>query len=152
MTSSSRLLCLVLALGLGSNEIKATELRPFRSDGCSLFPDRALIGEADWCECCIKHDLAYWRGGTEAERLQADLNLKTCVLKKTGDQHLAQLMYLGVRSAGGPYHYTPYRWGYGWPFGRKYLALTALEEQMVGNLIKGAEQQQLQQICQANRR
>ncbi len=125
----------------------SADLAPFSSDGCSLFPDRAVIGQADWCDCCVKHDLAYWRGGTEAERLQADQALQACVQEKTGDSKLAQLMYLGVRSAGGPYHYTPYRWGYGWPFGRRYQALSEKEEQLVRHLLKDAEQEQIQQVC-----
>ena len=47
-----------------SNE---TELSPFTSDGCSLFPDSSLINKDDWCECCFQHDLAYWKGGTKEE-------------------------------------------------------------------------------------
>lgn len=103
-------------------------LRPFTTDGCSMFPDRALIGEADWCRCCLAHDLAYWRGGTAAARLQADEALKSCVRQASGSEALADLMFAGVRAGGGPYFYTPYRWGYGWAFGRPYGPLTAEEE------------------------
>jgi hypothetical protein len=104
------------------------ELRPFSTDGCSLFPDRALIGKADWCECCVAHDLAYWRGGTSEARLAADQALKACVHKASGNEALADLMFAGVRSGGGPYFFTPYRWGYGWQFGRPYGPLTADED------------------------
>ena len=54
--------------------VEAIEAKParFATDGCSLFPDRALVGSADWCDCCLAHDLAYWRGGTESQRLDAD--------------------------------------------------------------------------------
>lgn len=113
------LLPLVLA-GCASQET----LRPFSSDGCSLFPDRALVGTADWCECCLAHDLAYWRGGTAEERLQADQRLKQCVLDKTGNQALADTMFSGVRAGGSPHLNTWFRWGYGWPFGREYGPLT----------------------------
>jgi hypothetical protein len=101
---------------------------PFSTDGCSLFPDRAMLGKADWCHCCLEHDLAYWRGGTVDERLKADQQLQACVLQASGNPALADLMFAGVRSGGGPYFYTPYRWAYGWPFGRNYEALSADEQ------------------------
>jgi hypothetical protein len=72
----------------------------------------------------LVHDLSYWRGGTEEDRLTADRNLRTCVEQKTGDHALAETMYLGVRAGGGPHINTPFRWGYGWPYGRGYKALT----------------------------
>jgi hypothetical protein len=102
-------------------------LQPFSTDGCSLFPDRALIGKADWCRCCLAHDLAYWRGGSVEERLAADRDLRACVAQTTGNSGLAELMYAGVRAGGGPYFFTPYRWGYGWPFGRSYAPLSSEE-------------------------
>lgn len=102
-------------------------LKAFTTDGCSRFPDRSRITGKDWCDCCLHHDLAYWRGGTEAERLKADQELRRCVLKHTDEPGLAEGMYLGVRAGGGPQHRTNYRWGYGWPHGRGYKALTAIE-------------------------
>ncbi len=102
-------------------------LAPFHSDGCSMFPDRALLGTGDWCSCCLAHDLAYWRGGTEEGRLAADQALEACVLARTGDKALATMMFGGVRSGGGPQLDTPFRWGYGWPYGRGYRALTPEE-------------------------
>lgn len=103
-------------------------LQPFTTDGCSLFPDRSLVSTSDWCGCCLAHDLAYWRGGTAEERLQADQDLKSCVLAASGNAELADLMFLGVRTGGGPYFLTPYRWGYGWPFGRLYGPISPTEE------------------------
>jgi hypothetical protein len=105
-----------------------TVLHPFSTDGCSVFPNHSLIGKADWCSCCLKHDLAYWRGGTDKERLDADRELKACVLGVTGNDALANSMYLGVRVGGGPYFFTPYRWGYGWSYGRLYTPLTSSEQ------------------------
>ena len=104
------------------------ELRDFTSDGCSLFPDRSLINEDDWCDCCFEHDLAYWKGGTEEERLMADRALRDCVYEKTGNRELAEAMYTGVRLGGSPYFYNWYRWGYGWDFKRKYGPLTEDEK------------------------
>jgi hypothetical protein len=102
----------------------------FTSDGCSLFPDRSLIDESDWCDCCLVHDIAYWKGGTEEERLAADLALRECVLAKSGDEALADLMFEGVRMGGSPYFNTWYRWGYGWSFDRKYGPLSETEQKV----------------------
>ena len=107
------------------------ELQPFSSDGCSLFPDQSVILRSDWCECCVFHDIAYWQGGTARQRRDADAALRDCVLAKTRDQALAQLMYSGVRMGGSPYFYNWYRWGYGWPYARKYTPLSDMERRQV---------------------
>ena len=103
------------------------EIGAFRTDGCTLFPNRSLIDEDDWCECCFEHDIAYWKGGTEEERLIADEALRQCVLDRTGDEVLANLMFEGVRFGGNPQFPTWYRWGYGWSLDRGYKALSAEE-------------------------
>jgi hypothetical protein len=109
-------------------------LQAFTTDGCSRFPDRALIGKADWCSCCVAHDLAYWRGGTAEARLNADRALKICVQRATNNEALADAMFAGVRAGGGPHFHTPYRWGYGWAFGRPYRPLTPEEEALASSL------------------
>ena len=109
----------------------AVEIAPFSSDGCSSFPDRSPVGRADWCGCCLAHDLAYWRGGTADERLAADEALRHCVQARTGSAELADVMFAGVRIGGGPYLQTSYRWGYGWSQRSPYQALTAEEEAQV---------------------
>ena len=113
-----------------------SQLRPFTSDGCSLFPDSSPISAHDWCSCCFEHDLAYWRGGTSEERATADLLLEDCVLQKTGDESFAKLMYAGVRAGGSPYFYNRYRWGYGWRFDRKYQSLTPKESEIADGLVE----------------
>lgn len=110
------------------------ELRPFTSDGCTLFPDSSPLNQEQWCDCCFEHDLAYWRGGTADEREAADLRLMACVREKTGDNFLATGMYEGVRFGGSPYFYNWYRWGYGWSYERKYQRLSAEEEQIADRL------------------
>lgn len=112
------------------------ELSDFFSDGCSLFPDSSLINDDDWCACCLQHDIAYWQGGTEAERLRADEALRACVLKTTGDAQLAETMYLGVRMGGSPYFKNWYRWGYGWSYERKYKALSEKERMQVNEKLE----------------
>lgn len=109
-------------------------LQPFTTDGCSAFPSRAEWMSADWCHCCLTHDLAYWRGGTEDERVKADEALKACVLAASGSAELSDLMFAGVRMGGSPYFATTYRWGYGWPFGRFYKPLSAGEQEQASSL------------------
>jgi hypothetical protein len=113
-----------------SNE-ESMDLADFTSDGCSLFINGTFEDPELWKECCLKHDIAYWKGGTEEQREQADLAFRECVEKKTGDSTLANLMYEAVRVGGEPYFPTWYRWGYGWPIGRGYKELTKSEKALV---------------------
>ncbi len=96
-----------------------------------MFPDGNRITGDDWCLCCLDHDLAYWRGGTEKERLAADERLKRCIAERTGDALLAQAIFTGVRIGGSPHFPTWYRWGYGWIYGRGYRPLSKAEELLV---------------------
>ena len=64
--------------------------------------DSSLINSDDWCACCVQHDMAYWKGGTESERLAADEALRDCVIETTGNHELAEAMFLGVRFGGVP--------------------------------------------------
>ncbi|HEX4896083.1 MAG TPA: hypothetical protein VFV11_07120 [Solimonas sp.] len=52
----------------------------------------------------------------------------------TGNAVLAQAMYRGVRAGGGPSRLTTWRWGYGWPPGRAYGALSPPEQAQVERL------------------
>ncbi|MFK8053475.1 MAG: hypothetical protein AB8F65_10930 [Woeseiaceae bacterium] len=113
-----------------------SSLRPFTSDGCSLFPDGSPISEQDWCQCCFEHDIAYWKGGTQEDRKAADIALRECVADRTDNRVLASMMYEGVRVGGSPYFYNWYRWGYGWPYERKYQALTQTEQVTAAALLR----------------
>ena len=123
------LTCSILLVGCSDGQ--STNLDDFSSDGCSLFVDGTFENPELWKECCLTHDIAYWKGGTEVDRDQADLAFKACVEKKTGDSTLANLMYEAVRVGGEPYFPTWYRWGYGWPIGRGYKKLSEQEKVMV---------------------
>jgi hypothetical protein len=101
----------------------AAELDPFTSDGCSSFPDGTFQQRELWLKCCEAHDYAYWKGGTYQERLDADKQLKQCVAA-VGEPEIAKLMLAGVRVGGTPYLPTKFRWGYGWPYLRGYIALS----------------------------
>jgi hypothetical protein len=120
-----RILAFVLGLGIALPlAARADDLKPFTTDGCSSFPDGTIEHASLWANCCIRHDFAYWQGGTYEERLTADEELESCVAR-AGEPTIASLMLAGVRVGGTPYLPTSYRWGYGWPFMRGYEALTA---------------------------
>ena len=85
----------------------------FHTGGCSGAPDFNFHG------CCVTHDLAYWRGGSCRERLEADRVLRSCI-SDAGHPVLARIYFLGVRVGGAPALRTPWRWGFGWPYGVGY--------------------------------
>lgn len=104
-------------------------LSPFSTDGCTKFDDGPPDNPTLWQHCCVDHDLSYWLGGSEAERLKVDEDFYQCI-KATGESSPARLMYTGVRAAGGPLNNTLYRWGFGWNRIRDYAPLTQKEKQM----------------------
>ena len=110
-----------LAVSLLAACARPNGLAPFTSDGCSLFPNQDYASGEDWCGCCVAHDYAYWKGGSDAERKAADRALGDCILKRTGDSALAETVYLGTRAGGSGVFPTWYRWGYGWPYEKKAL-------------------------------
>ncbi len=113
--SLSGSIILIIAISLFTTaSASAADLDDFMSDGCSLFPDGDFKERAKWCDCCLAHDISYWRGGTKDDRKRADEKLRDCVFERTGNKALAKLMYDGVRAGGHPAFPTWYRWGYGW--------------------------------------
>jgi hypothetical protein len=141
---------LVVLLLLPMLAVAADTLRPFTSDGCSLFPEGTVADRNLWCECCLAHDMAYWQGGTEAQKKQADSRFRSCILEKSGSEELAQAMYLGVTVGGSPYFPTWYRWGYGWSYGRGYQALTAQEQRLVAAELKRYHETSGESVCAAS--
>ncbi|ODB44970.1 hypothetical protein BB427_00845 [Pseudoalteromonas sp. BMB] len=121
---------IIFSLLFASSHGSADELKPFTSDGCSAFPDGTLAQNELWLSCCKAHDLAYWKGGTAIERENADIALQKCVAA-VGQEEVATLMLAGVRLGGLPYLPTPFRWGYGWSYPRRYAELTAEEIEQV---------------------
>jgi hypothetical protein len=141
-----RWLAAVVSVLAGVAQAAPAQLEPFSTDGCSLFPDR-LPGKGAYCQCCVQHDFAYWRGGTSHERDVADDAFRACVARSTGDEALARAMYLGVRAGGDPHFYTSFRWGYGWPFGRYYQPLTGGEKARADALERDYRSVHPQPIC-----
>ena len=114
------------------------DLKPFTTDGCSMFPEGTYKQQSLWAECCLRHDLAYWQGGTHEQRLAADQALQACVAR-VGEPEIAKLMLAGVRIGGSPYLPTSYRWGYGWSYQRGYAALTEAEMGQVKHQLRRLE-------------
>ncbi len=115
---------------LATHSATADKLKPFKSDGCSAFPDGTISEKKLWLQCCYQHDLSYWQGGSSEQRKQADLALKSCVAQ-VGKPVIAQLMLAGVRVGGTPYLPTKFRWAYGWPYLRGYKTLSIDEKKQV---------------------
>lgn len=130
----AKLQILVLAIVLGCSTGNA--LRPFSTDGCSRWPDGTLEHRDLWLRCCTEHDLRYWLGGTRVERAEADEALGRCVAA-VGEPEMAALMLAGVRIGGSAYWPTPYRWGYGWSYGRGYRLLTESERDLAERILFG---------------
>jgi hypothetical protein len=84
----------------------------FTTDGCSMWPDDG------WVRCCVEHDMAYWCGGTSADRTRADATFRDCVSALHGAP-MAWLMYASVRVGGAPWEPFPWRWAYGWDYCRR---------------------------------
>jgi hypothetical protein len=90
--------------------------RPFASDGCSLFFNE--IAKISIYPACFFHDLKYWSGyptSTPAERLErfiADAELMTDVATLGVDFFVAEVVWRGVRTGGGPVQ-LPFSWGFG---------------------------------------
>lgn len=99
------------------------ELRPFTTDGCSggmtALWQLIFRKPPPWNELCVKHDLAYWRGGSAADRRNADAELLAGVAHN-GHPVFAILMWLAVRPGGHPWLPLSWRWGYGYKYPRGY--------------------------------
>ena len=132
MYTNGRLLIIACVLVACTSD---SQLMAFSSEGCASFLDRDLNGPGDWCDCCLEHDIAYWRGGSSEQRDQADNRLRECVKQKTNNEALAEDMYQGVRSGDSPYFFTGYRWGYGWGAPRKHQSLNEIEVDVANQLL-----------------
>ncbi len=84
--------------------------KPFSSDGCTLWFD--TWDGIDMYPACFIHDLKYWVGGTDTDRLIADLELALDIAK-LDEPEMAQVMLTGVRMGGGKAWRKIYSWGFG---------------------------------------
>ncbi len=103
-----------------SSRVRKGPFKPSDSDGCTLLsaPYNWLTGkQLEQRHCCDKHDEWYYYGGTSAQKLEADIELRECV-KKCGEPGLerkcfwviAWIMYYAVRIGGSPKLPFPWRW------------------------------------------
>ncbi|WP_413558605.1 helicase [Bdellovibrio sp. HCB209] len=132
-----RSLILLFILAGSMSVTHANELNDFSSDGCSKSPDGIPVYSPDvFLSCCIKHDISYWQGGTEEDRLLADEDLRSCIEAK-GHPDIARAYYYAVRVGGSPKFNSSYRWGYGWKEDRGYSPLSYVDKiQVVQKLLK----------------
>lgn len=88
-------------------------LKPFASDGCTLFTDS--WNGIDIYPACFRHDLKYWAGrdGEALERLRADCTLMLEIAELTGDLRLAETMFFVVRLGGHESLKQSFSWGFG---------------------------------------
>jgi|GEM_PF-1753923 len=120
LTSTVFLIC----ISIGSFGAK---ISPFRTDGCSAYPDGIPgIDSRRWHHCCLAHDLSYWMGGPVEEKRKADNELNQCVSDASTSWH-GSVMEWGVYLGGIPNTYFGWRWGYGFEESRSYDGLTEIE-------------------------
>ena len=65
-----------------SYEYRKSDLKDFETDGCTYYFEGDVEDRFKWMSCCLVHDVAYYRGGTEYERFKADTELGLCVARK----------------------------------------------------------------------
>jgi hypothetical protein len=133
----------LLCLFLIAAPLAAGTLKPFKTDGCSLWIDGPPGKPNLWRHCCVAHDLAYWIGGTKAQRSKADDTLKQCIYEAQRPMIASQTTFYGVRMGGGPYWPMSYRWGFGWNYWdgkwpRGYKAPTPEEQAQIDELMPEA--------------
>ena len=94
--------------------IAASDLRPFKTDYCTAFPEGTISQPDLWKHCCLIHDLHFWAGGTRKERDLMDINFKECIAE-TGMPRTAEMMYQAVRAGShSPFQFKGKHWGNGW--------------------------------------
>lgn len=135
------LLCAFFAV---CHSAQANELKPFKTDGCSLWMDGPPAYPNLWRHCCVAHDLAYWQGGSEQQRATADKAIHACVFEAANSKGMANYMHSMIRWGGSPYWMNHYRWGYGWNYWdgfmnpRGYKIPSVKEQQVINQLLPDA--------------
>jgi hypothetical protein len=111
---------------LKSEAKTANSLKPYFTDGCTLFLDGTHKHPGLWVHCCEEHDMRYWFGGNQDDMDKTDLRLKACVNDVAGATW-GSLIYTGVRTG----HMSPIKnkthWGWGWKQNRSDTALNPSE-------------------------
>lgn len=119
-------------VGPKTSTLERRKLRAFTSDGCSLSPNSFFQSQIG--SCCQLHDVAYWLGGSEAMKNNADEEFANCIKSKVSEDYgdipgtIVSASYkMGVGVGGTNKIPSTYRWGYGWNYLRPYEPLKAWE-------------------------
>ena len=92
-----------------------TPPRPFMRDGCTLWPDQ--FPGHDFNDACLKHDIAYWAGGSRELQKQVNKKFRQDV-NQVGPLGpvFGFIMYTGVTWFGnnGVSRVINSHWGFGW--------------------------------------
>lgn len=122
---------LLLIVIISTSFAFAEELRPFKTDYCTNFPEGTKEEPELWKHCCLDHDLFMWAGGNKIERNKADLGLKECVLA-TGKKFQAELMYRAIRAGSlSPFKYPNMKWNNRWKNRPDYQSLTEADIEQI---------------------
>lgn len=128
-----------MIVGKDTVPVEQPILKTFSSDGCSLSPNSFF--KAQFVDCCVQHDVAYWLGGTSQQKEKADSDFKMCMQSKLGKNYgssiqeaVAETYYLGVSIGGVNYMPNAFRWGYGWNIIRDNVPLTNAEIAQAENI------------------
>ena len=106
--------------------VNAQTIKPFSSDLCTHYPNHNKKGSLrPYTECCFRHDLEYWIGGSRADRRRADKNLMACFEEKSTVGR-SKIVHAGVRIFGKKY------WGYAWKYTKPaYWEITPAQKEKV---------------------
>ena len=88
--------------------------KEFYFDGCSLFPESFF--RDSFRDACLRHDIAYWYGGTQEERKNADLIFKKEISESGVTGKILNFpMYIAVRLVGDSFvaKFFGAEWGFG---------------------------------------
>lgn len=128
MSLNSKLLTFILLAFSSISSYASNYLHDFESDGCSVVADGTIFEPNKWRNCCVKHDIHYWMGGTRWEKQIADDEFQLC-MEDEGSPGWAVIYYLGVRANGHPGTGFSFQWGFGWEVNRGYQALSKEERE-----------------------
>ena len=86
----------------GLGEVIGTWALGWETDGCTGIPFRTNSEE-----CCDLHDMLYCIGGSEADRLAADIQLAQCILAHTNSINSMMMVFNAVQQHGeGHFNYN----------------------------------------------
>lgn len=116
---------LILLSLLSSLSFASERLSGFETDYCTNYPEGTKAEPELWKHCCLMHDMFFWAGGDKSDRLESDLELRTCI-EETGARTQAKIMYAAVRAGSlSPVKYPKMRWNNGWDGRGNFQKLSA---------------------------